>query len=384
MIRPFAASVFRTRRRLVAAGLLAAVALTGCGDSPMRAGAAATVGETRITAEELTQLVDVGLSDPAAAEQFGADRPAYQREVLSREINSQLVEEAAQRSGVTVTPGEVDRQYQAIEQSVGGPEQLQTQAAAAGLTLEQVRELSRSRALTMALGGSLTRDVQVPPEQLEQAYQQGIDQYDQVRTAQILLPTLKAARDLLPEARDLDDAEFAELARERSTDETTAQQGGDLGLAPLSAFAQGGLEEYGEQAFAAEVGDTFAVESERGGHVVRVLERRTQTREQVAGELRQAALAQQSQAAVQELVQTTARDLGVSVSPRFGRWDPATLAVVASEDTDLSSPSAPGQAPGEGEVPPAEGEVPPGGGEAPPGEQEPPLLEDPAAEQPTQ
>ena len=380
MIRPLAAPA-RTRRRLAAVGLLAAVALTGCGDSPVRAGAAATIGESRISTEELAQLVDAGLSDPTAAEQLGADRPAYQRDVLAREINGQLVEGAAERAGVTVTAGEVDRQYQAIEQSVGGPDQLVTQAAAAGLTLEQVRELARSRALTTALGDSLTRDVPVPPEQLAQAYQQGIDQYDQVRTAQVLLPTLEAARDLLAEARGLTDQEFGALARERSTDETTREQGGDLGLAPRSAFTQGGLEEYGELAFAAKAGDTFAVESERGGHVVRVLERRTQTPQQVEPELRRAALAEQSGAAVQELVQNTARDLGVTVNPRFGRWDGPTLAVVAGDDTRLSSPGAPSG--GTGEAPAQEG-VPPVDEQAPPAEQEPPLLEDPAAEQPAQ
>ena len=376
MTRPLAVPA-RTRRRLAAVGLLAAVALTGCGDGAVRPGSAATIGETRITTEELATLVDTGLQDPTAAEQLGADRPAYQRDVLAREINSELVEEAARRAGVSVTAGEVDRQYQAIEQSVGGTEQLRTQAAAAGLSLEQVRELARSRALTQALGDALTRDVVVPPEQLAQAYQQGIDQYDQVRTAQILQADLGEARDLLGEARDLTDAEFAELARERSTDETTAAQGGDLGLAPRSAFAQGGLEEYGERAFAAEVGDTFAVESERGGHVVRVLERRTQTPEQVQGDLRRAVLGEQQSAAVQELVQTTAREIGVSVNPRFGRWDPAALAVVASDATDLSSPGAPSGGPAE-EAPAGEAPV-----EEPPVE-EPPLLEDPAAEQPTQ
>ena len=221
----------------------------------------------------------------------------------------------------------------------------------------------------------------VPPEQLQQAYQQGIDQYDQVRTAQILLPTLRAARALLPEARGLSDQEFGALARERSTDETTREQGGDLGLAPLSAFTQGGLEQYGQQAFAAEVGDTFAVESERGGHVVRVLERRTQTPQQVEPELRRAVLAEQSGAAVQDLVQRTARELGVSVSPRFGRWDDATLAVVAADDTRLSSPGAPQE--GAGEAPAEEG-VPPVDEQAPPAEPEPPLLEDPAAGQPGQ
>jgi len=313
----------------------------------VRSGAAAVVGSTRITTDRLAAVVDNGLEDPGAQE-LAADRPAYQRDVLSRLITAQIVDESARRHGVSVTPGQVDEQYSAIEQSVGGAEQLQTQAGAAGLSLDQVRDLARTRAQTTALGDVLTKDVQVPTAQLQQAYQQDIDQFDQVRTAQIQLPTLAAARALLPQASAVNDTGFARLAMERSTDEATKAKGGDLGLLPRSSFAQGGLTEYGTKAFAAQPGDTFVVRSDGGAHVVRVLARRTVSLADATPQLRRTVLQQQMTAALQADLQSTAKDLGISVNPRFGRWDAAQLSVLprgATGDQQVSTDGLPTPAP---------------------------------------
>lgn len=341
--------------RLVAACAVAALALTGCG-SPLRAGAAAVIGSSRISIEQLAKTVDEGLADPGAAE-LASDRPAYQRDVLGRLISADVVEVAAQRQGVSVTPADVDSQYTALEQSVGGPEQLRQQAAAAGLTLARVRDLARTRALTVALGDKLTAGIPVSPEQLQQAYTAGLDTFDQVHTAQIQLATLADAQALLPEAATLSDQAFEDLARTRSLDETTKANGGDLGFAPRSAFAANDLEEYAAAAFAAKVGDTFAVGSPRGGHVVRVLGRRTATLEQATAQLRRTILREQRDVAVQTLLADTAKSLDITINPRFGAWDTETLSVVERTTTgshEVSSPAAPATGP----EPPAEGLLP--------------------------
>ena len=326
-------------RRAVTAVVVAG-ALAGCG-GPVRSGAAAVVGDTRIPTEQLAELVDAGLADPAAGEQLGSDRSAYQRDVLSRLIQARLVEEAARRRGVTVTQGEADREYAAIRDSLGGEEQLRAQAAAAGLSLDQVRGLARTRALSNALGDALTRDVQVPREALEQAYRGAQDRYDQVRTAHVQVADLAAARRLLPEARRLDAAGFAELARTRSQDESTRERGGDTGLQPRSAFAGAGLTEYAEQAFRADAGDTFAVRGPQGAYVVRVLERRTVPLAEAEPELRRQLLAEQREGAVRDLLATTARDLDIAVNPRFGEWSDDELAVLertTSRERQFSTP----------------------------------------------
>lgn len=340
--------------RSAGAVALAVLALSGCGSSTVRSGAAAVVGETRITTEQLADVVATGLKDPAAAQQLGADRPAYQRDVLNRMINQRIVADTAQRLGVTVTRGEVDTVYRQIEQSRGGPEQLKADAAASGLTLGQVDDLARNAALTNALGDRLTKDVPVSQAQYTQAYQQSLDTFDQVRTAQIQLPSLKAAQALLPQARGLDTAAFGELAKARSTDPQTKAAGGDLGFAPRSAFAENGLEAYAKAAFAAKPGDTFAVASSRGGHVVRVLGRRTTTLQQAIPQLRRTILQKQRDAAVEAELRKTAEQENISVNPRFGRWDVAQLAVTersATGDAQISSPQAPAGGPAPGPTP---------------------------------
>jgi peptidyl-prolyl cis-trans isomerase C len=328
--------------RLVAACAVAVVALSACGGSPVRAGAAAVVGSERITTSQLSTAVDDALASPAA-EQLGQDRPALQRELLGRLVEGRVLDEAAAREGVGVTAGQVDEQYAAIEQSVGGAEQLEPQAAAAGYTLAGVRELARREAVRQALGDRLTADVQVPQEQLRQAYDAG--SFDQVRTAMVQVATLAEAQALLPQAQGLDDAAFAQLASTRSLDEQSRANGGDIGLAPRSAFTEG-LEAYGAAAFAARVGDTFAVASPSGGHVVRVLERRTTSFEDATPQLRRTVLQEQRTSAVQGLLTEVAADLGVTVNPRFGSWDAAQQTVVERVETgdrELSRPADTGE-----------------------------------------
>lgn len=333
--------------RLLATCAVAAVVLTGCGSSPIRAGAAAIVGSNRISIDKLATTVDEGLADPAAA-QLASDRLSYQRDVLGRLISGEVVDAAARREGVSVTPAEVDAQYTAIETSVGGAEQLRSQAAAAGLTLDRVHELARTRALTNALGDKLTADVPVSQEQLQQAYQADIDTYDQVRTAQIQLASLAEAQALLPQAAALSDEQFAQLARARSLDDATKDNGGDLGFVPRGAFTAKGLEDYATAAFAAKPGDTFVVAAPEGAFVVRVLGRRTTTLEQATPELRRTVLQQQRDSALQALLAKTANSLHITINPRFGAWDAETLSVVdrnASGDHQVSSPEAPAGGP---------------------------------------
>ncbi len=325
---------------------LAVAALAGCG-SPVRAGAAAVVGDTRISTEQLASDVDEGLADPAA-DQLAADRASYQRQLLGRIISGDVVEAAARDAGVSVTASDVDTQYAALQSSVGGAEQLKQQAATAGLTLARVRDLARQRALTAALGDRLTADLPVTQGQLQQAYTAGIDGFDQVRTAQIQLTDIAAAQALLPEATGLSDDAFAALARSRSLDDTTKAAGGDLGYLPRSTFATNGLDAYGAAAFAAKVGDTFVVASPKGGHVVRVIGRRTTTLAEATPQLRRTILQQQQGEAVQALLTKTAAGLHISVNPRFGTWSPADLTVAAPADTgkhEVSSPAAPAGGP---------------------------------------
>jgi foldase protein PrsA len=355
--------VKRTSRALAAAGL-AVLLLAGCGEAQARAGAAATVGQESISTAELQQVVDRGLEDPAAQQQFGAAKGDYQRQVLNRLVRAQVLEQAAQDRGIEVTRGDVDAQLVAFQQQAGGREELEQQAAAGGIHPDDLSTFAREVAVEIALGDALTEDLDAPAEQVQALYDENIGQYDRVETRHILLADEAQARDLAAKV-EADPATFAELAAEFSTDQSNAQQGGDLGFAGRGQF----VPEFEAAVFGAQPGDVVVVQTQFGWHVVEVLDRQTTSLAEATPELRRSLFGEQRDQRVSEALREAADELGVEVNPRFGRWDSEAVEVVpVPQDDGLSSPapedgSSTGQAPA-GQAP--GGQAP--GGQAPGGQ----------------
>ena len=363
-------AIRRSRRLALAAGA-AVLLLSGCGDGGFQPGAAALVGEERITTEALEQLVERGLADPQAAQELGGDREGYQRQALSRLIKTEILEQAAEQEGVTVTEGDVAEQVGFVADQAGGREALEQQAAQSGVSPQDLEPFVRSIVLDQKLGDALTADINVPTENLQALYQENIAQYDQVRSRHILVPDEQTARTILGNVQR-DRSKFAPLAAQFSTDTSNKDQGGELGLAGRGQF----VPAFENAIFAADPGEVVLVQTQFGWHVVEVLERKTTTLAEATPELRRTALQVDRQAAVQTVLRDTAEALGVKVNPRFGRWNSETADVEPLESANGVLTPAPegGQAPLEG-GPGLPGEPPPGGeappGEAPPGEAPP-------------
>jgi len=333
--------VTRTPRRLVtvpvAAGL-AALVLTGCGSSPVRSGAAATVGQERITTGELAGYVTRGLKDPQAQQQLGADRPSFERDVLARLINHDVLAEAAKQHGIHVTSGDVDQRTAQYEQQAGGPEQLVQQAAQNGVSKQDLRSFISDIVLSDALADELTKDIQVPPAQLEAMYKQNAKQFDRVHSAHILVATQAQAESILAQVK-ADPSQFGALAAKFSTDTSNKDKGGDLGFAGRGDL----VKPFEDAVFAATPGDYLVVHTSFGWHVVHVIEHVKQTLAEATPDLRRSALQQQRQAAVAAELAKVAKEMGVKVNPRFGRWDAKAGSVVAPSAKDAVSSPAPGQ-----------------------------------------
>lgn len=344
----------RTSRSLVAAAL-AGLLLAGCGDGQLRPGAAAVVGSERITADDLREVVARGLADPQAEQQLGQDRQAFQRQALARLINRQILEEAARREDVTVTQGDVDAQLQVFVSQAGTREALEMQAAQSGISPQDLPRFLRDVVLDQELGDVLTEDVPVPAAQLQALYTENIAQYDRVRSRHILVADEKQARTILASVRR-DPTTFAALAAEFSTDTSNKDAGGDLGLQGRGAF----VPEFEKLLFSAKPGTYDVVQTQFGWHVVNVVERKTTSLAEATTELRRGALQAERQERTQEVLREVGRDLGITVNPRFGAWDPETGSVEPLEDPNGVTTPAPE----------------PGGQEAPAGEEEAPLLEE--------
>jgi parvulin-like peptidyl-prolyl isomerase len=335
--------VIRTPRRLAllaAAGLAVVLALSGCGNEPVRAGAAATVGDVRITTAELHDLVTRGLADPQAEQQLGADKAAFQRLALGRLIQHEIVTKAAEEEGVKVTDGAVDARIAEFERQAGGAQQLEQTAAQNGVAKQDLRRFIQDIVVNEALGDKLTADIEVPQAQLQAAFQQNAAQNDQVHAAHILVADKATADDLLAQV-EADPSKFAALAAKYSTDTSNKDKGGDLGFAGRGAF----VKVFEDAVFGAKPGDFFVVKSEFGYHVVHVIDRRTTTLAQALPELRRQILQQEREQRTNALLAKVAKELGVKVNPRFGRWD-STQGQVEAVPVDGNSVSSPVPSPG--------------------------------------
>lgn len=144
----------RPRRAVKLAAVLAVVAglfVTGCGQ--VRAGAAALVGDQRIAIEELSQSVEATAAAAAENNLRVTDRGALVRAVLSRQITGVLLEAAAQRHGISVTRGEVDRQ---IAQS-GGRKRLEMQMLRSAVAPEDLRSFMRHQIIRRQLAQEVSQ-----------------------------------------------------------------------------------------------------------------------------------------------------------------------------------------------------------------------------------
>lgn len=316
-----------TGRLVVAAATLLAVAACG----PTRPGAAAVVGDTRITVDALHALTDRSLADPAAAQRF-TDKAQFMRRELSQLIEHQLLEVSAAKLGVTVTQGDVDKRLATFAEQSGGLEQLKKDAAGSGVAPADLNNAVRDLVLSDLLADKLTADQPVDQAALRAAYQSNIDNYDQVRSAHILVADEKTARSILAQVK-ADPSKFADLAAKNSTDPGSKDKGGELGFAGRSKL----VKPFSDAIFNGKPGDLVLVKTEFGWHVIKIEERKTTTFAEATPELRRSVLGDARGKALSAYLAETAKALKISVSPRFGKWDAASHSVVAGSDK-LSTP----------------------------------------------
>jgi hypothetical protein len=111
---------------IAAAGLLlASPALTACGSGPTHAGAAAVVGDHRITVSALQSRVDeVRTAEqkiPQGAQLVG-NSGKLPSQMLSMLVQNEVIDKAARDAGVTVSTGETQQDHAMALQQFGGNE----------------------------------------------------------------------------------------------------------------------------------------------------------------------------------------------------------------------------------------------------------------------
>jgi len=188
------------------------------------------------------------------------------KEALDRMIEEMLVQQAADAAGVKVTAADVDAEIAKIKDRLGGQEALESAMMQYGITMPQLRADQEFRVkVTKILG----KDIQATDADLAKYYEENLYMFDtrQVNTRHILVESLDEANAVRAEL--VGGKDFTQLAKEKSTDPSAAENGGNMGFHPRGQM----VLEYDEVAFALQKGElSQPVKSQFGFHIIQLVE----------------------------------------------------------------------------------------------------------------
>lgn len=226
---------------LVASALL----LSACGSDVPRS-AAATVGGAEVARADLEDWVrQAKTANPAI------DEAALQRDLLGRAIQARIVEFLLADLELEVTSVDIERVRAAIAQEIGGPDELASTLADVGFAEDFFTTVFLSiEASIDAIVATLA-----------------VGRVNETRTARhILVDSAEEADEIVQLLRD--GADFADLARERSGDPGSAQDGGSLGAEERGVF----VPEFDAAVWSAALDVVLdPVESQFGFHIIEVV-----------------------------------------------------------------------------------------------------------------
>jgi parvulin-like peptidyl-prolyl isomerase len=296
--------------------------------------AAATVNGRKIDEHRFTRQLDFVLADPRFAEQFPGAQGVEQRKTEARNlltflIHQELVASFAESHDppITVTDEEVQAQLDGLITELGGREVYERQLRESEATPADVAALVREQILRGKVADAVVQE-RVNDQQLQDVYEQRLDQYTEVRVSHILVSSRQQAERVLDQATPQN---FAQLARRFSQDPGSASQGGDLGPQRPADLVQ----PFGQATLEIPEGEVGGpVETEFGFHVIYVQDRETRSFEDARAELLEEV---RGQVFTTWLIQrVTAAE--IRVNPRYGYFDEATGQVLERDSTSPEPP----------------------------------------------
>lgn len=290
---------------VLAAGVIGLAAGCGGGDgSDLPDGVVARVGDAAIAEEELSKAIE---QQRAQAEQQGATFPEeggegydqVRRQALETLVLQRIVDFEARKCGTPcrVTKREIDQELGRIVEAnfQGSDEDFEEFLRDSQLTRAEARDIVRNQLQQTKLFEHVTRGVRFTAADAREYYEENADEFrvEAGRRARHILVETRAEADRI-RAR-VTPENFAELARENSTDEGSAAQGGDLGPIQRGQL----VPEFEEVAFRLRDGEiSDPVRTQFGWHIitVEVTPARTTPFEQARGGIISSQLAQARQA----------------------------------------------------------------------------------------
>ena len=213
----------------------------------------ASVNGEKITKDELYQLL---------LKQAG-------QQGLNLLIAQRIVDLEAKKQKITISDAEIKEALEEYYNHYGGEETFTQIIEMSGTSLAEVK---KNLVSTMKIKKLLEPRIKVTEEEMKAFFEENKEDFaqeEQVKARHILVATEKEAQEIKDKLAKGED--FAALAKEYSTDDSTKNNGGQLGF-----FNRGDMvPEFEKAAFALAVGEISApVKTEYGYHLIKVEEKK--------------------------------------------------------------------------------------------------------------
>jgi foldase protein PrsA len=195
-------------------------------------------------------------------EQYGAA-------TVDQIIADKIVAAEAKKEKVTITEKELNAEVDKLKESYGGEDVFDQMLTSNNTTLDALKEDLKSY---LTLRKLLVPQIEVTDDELKTYFEENkesLGEAEQVKASHILVDDEVTAKEVKQKLTD--GADFAELAKEYSTDEGTKENGGELGF-----FARGTMvTEFEDVAFPLPVNEiSDPVKTEYGYHIIKVEEKK--------------------------------------------------------------------------------------------------------------
>jgi peptidyl-prolyl cis-trans isomerase C len=263
------------RNGLIAGILVLSLGLAGCSSLGGEKFVAKVNGQAITEADFNSRIANVQKSYEAQGMKFDTDEgkkalEQVKSQVLEGMIASKLVMQEAKKLNLNVDDPKVKEQVDQIKQMVGDDAQYQEWLKQQAMTEEEVKNY-------FALSTKVAEGVTVSDEQVKAFFDSHQEQYggqpEQEKASHILVATEPEATDIIAQLQK--GADFAQLAKDKSTDTGSKDSGGDLGY-----FSKGQMvPEFEKAAFSQAVGTytTTPVKTEFGYHIIKVVDHKQGT-----------------------------------------------------------------------------------------------------------
>lgn len=238
---------------LFALVMVVGLAAVGCSsDSTSDDEIVAKIGDMKVTKSEFyDELVN----------QNGA-------QVLDVLIADKIMQSEVQKQNIVISDEQIEVDFEEMKDFYGSDEALQTELDKYGLTVEDVKKNIKSNLEIELL---LEPYIEITDEEMAEYFETNKEKFgqeEQVKASHILVETEEEALEVKAKIDAGED--FAELAKEHSTDTANSEQGGNLGYFPEGKM----VKEFSDVAFSLGIDEiSDPVKTNHGYHIIKVEDR---------------------------------------------------------------------------------------------------------------